>query len=135
MITLERNSPGTATVGRRLMAAIAFGFSLIAVNAADAADTFRHLKGKEIKAKFAGMDFTDDVHWADAFGRDGRIVRYDMGKKNAGKWRVEKGQLCISVEGEETCYQVWISDTAVQLRDPDGTFFLEGVLQKPSARD
>ncbi|MDX8512145.1 hypothetical protein [Mesorhizobium captivum] len=120
--------------GRILAASLVAG--LLSVQGADAAETFRQLKGKEIRAKFAGRDFTDDVHWADAFGRDGRMTSYDMGKKTTGTWRVEKDQLCTSLDEEDRCYLVWTSGTTVQLRDPDGgAWTLDGVLEKPSKRD
>jgi hypothetical protein len=109
--------------------------SLSALHAASAAEPFRPLKGKDIKARFAGMEFTDDVHWADVFGRDGRISSFSMGKKSTGKWRVEKDQLCIARQSEEErCYQVSVAGNSVQLREPGVEVFLDGVLQKPAAR-
>ncbi len=110
--------------------------SLLSVHGTNAAETFRQLKGKEIKAKFAGRDFTDDVHWADAFRRDGRMTSYDMGKKTTGTWRVEKDQLCTALDDEDHCYLAWTSGTTVELRDPDGgAWTLDGVLERPSKRD
>lgn len=38
-----------------------------------AADTFRQLKEREITARFAGMEFTDEVHFAHVFKRDGTL--------------------------------------------------------------
>lgn len=118
------------------MAAAGLVVSLLPLQDAHPAETFRQLKGKEIRTKFAGKDFTDDVHWADAFGRGGRMTSYDMGKKTTGTWRVEKDQLCTTLDGEDRCYLVWISGTTVQLRDPDGgAWTLDDVLEKPSKRD
>jgi hypothetical protein len=64
----------------------------IALPAADALaeDSFHRLKGALIQAKFAGMEMTDEVHWADTYGRDGTL----MGKKRVGKWWVRKDELC-----------------------------------------
>ena len=39
-----------------------------------AAETFHALKGSEIKARFAGMELTDGVHWSTVFGRNGRTM-------------------------------------------------------------
>ena len=125
--------PAVAGRGRTIAAALAI--SLAALQAAGAAEPFRQLKGKDIKARFAGMEFTDDVHWADDFSRDGRIASFSMGKKSASRWRVEKDQLCIAREREEErCYQVSVSGNSVQLREPGVEVFLDGVLQKPAAR-
>jgi hypothetical protein len=43
------------------------------VSAALAAEPFRQLTGPEIKARFAGMEFTDEVHWAMVFGCDSSL--------------------------------------------------------------
>jgi hypothetical protein len=125
--------PAVAGRGRTVAAALAI--SLAALQAAAAAELFRQLKGRDIKARFAGMEFTDEVHWADVFGRDGRIASFSMGKKSAGMWRVDKDQLCVAREREEErCYQVSVSGNNVQLREPGVEVFLDGVLQKPAAR-
>jgi len=68
----------------------------IAVPAADAlaGDNFQRPKGSQIQAKFAGMEMTDEVHWADTYGRDGTLTTYEMGKKRVGKWWVQRDELC-----------------------------------------
>jgi hypothetical protein len=126
----------SAVAGRsRTVVAAALAISLAALHAAAAAEPFRQLNGKDIKARFAGMEFTDDVHWADVFGRDGRITSFSMGKKSIGKWRVDKDRLCIAREREEErCYQVSVSGNSVQLREPGVEVILDGVLQKPAVR-
>ena len=48
--------------------AVLFGVS---TTAAGAADAFRPPKGREIAATFTGMEFTDQVHFAEVFKRDG----------------------------------------------------------------
>ncbi|MGQ7518040.1 hypothetical protein ACTGVA_11635, partial [Streptococcus suis] len=68
--------------------AVSMAFCFLAFQTTDAAEAFRQLKGKEIKATFTGKDFTDDVHWAYAFGRDGKVTSYEMGRKTAGSWRI-----------------------------------------------
>ncbi|MFH6787391.1 hypothetical protein [Methylobacterium sp. MA0201] len=107
-----------------------------AVKQAGAADAFRQLKGREITAKFAGQEFTDEVHFAEVFGRDGSLSAISMGKRKAGKWRVVGDELCRSHERDEPrCHQVWISGTKVQLRQPGIDITEDGVLQKPAARN
>ena len=43
-----------------LFAGLGFGL----VTAPRAAETFHALKGSEIRARFAGMELTDGVHWS-----------------------------------------------------------------------
>jgi len=107
----------------------------IAVPAADAltGDNFQRLKGSQIQAKFAGMEMTDEVHWADIYGRDGALTTYEMGKKRVGKWWVQRDELCHD-RGKDMkgCYEVWISGKKVELRGQGMP--LEGVLQNPANR-
>ena len=102
-----------------------------------AAETFRQIRGRDISARFAGMEMTDEVHWARVFAKDGTDVSFSLGIKSQGKWRVEKNQLCIdrskSTE-DNRCYEVWISGKNVQLRQPGIDIHDEGILQKPVKR-
>src|SRR5215211_2545047 len=75
-----------------LLAGVSFGFT----TAPSAAEAFHALKGSEIKARFAEMEFTDGVHWSYIFGRDGRTKSFSMGKPGAGTWRVQKDELCLT---------------------------------------
>jgi len=102
---------------------------------ADAAEKFQKLSGAQIRARLAGMEITDETHWADVFAADGTLTSYSMGRKSNGKWRVQKDELCIDRGKDEGgCYQVWISGKKVELRREGSTLPLEGVLQKQSAR-
>jgi len=60
-----------------------------------AAEKFQKLSGAQIRAKFVGMEMTDNVHWADVFGPNGDLKSYSMGRKKDGKWRTEKDELCV----------------------------------------
>ena len=102
-----------------------------------AADTFTQLKGREIYARFVGMELTDKAHWAKVFSRDGTYLSYWMLKKTTSKWRIEKNALCIDRDapnGTDRCFEVWMFGQDVQLRQPDAHFPIEGVLQKPEKR-
>jgi hypothetical protein len=102
---------------------------------ADAAEKFQKLSGAQIRARLAGMEITDETHWADVFAADGTLMSYSMGRKSNGKWRVQKDELCIDRGKDEGgCYQVWISGKKVELRREGSALPLEGVLQKQSAR-
>jgi hypothetical protein len=95
---------------------------------------FKKLSGPEIRAKFTGMEFTDEVHWGEVYGANGKLTSDEMGKKRLGSWRVEKNQLCTDYakEGGSSCYEVWVSGKNVQLRIQDSSALpLEGVLERP----
>ena|SRR5215203_826551 len=115
--------------------AVALTVSLaISASGADAAESFRQLRGADIKSRFAGMEFTDDVHWALVFGRDGNLSSFEMGAAGKGTWKVEKDELCLNYGREgRRCYAVWASGKSVQLRR-EGTLPEDGVLQKPAVR-
>jgi hypothetical protein len=99
------------------------------------AEAFKKLTGTQIKARFAGMDMSDGVHWRDSYERDGRIVSQSMGKQRSGTWRVEGDRLCVDL-GAETggCYRVWLAGSKVEFRREgfDGTI-LDGELLKPGS--
>jgi hypothetical protein len=100
-----------------------------------AAEKFQKLGGAQIRAKVAGMEMTDDVHWADVFERNGALRSFSMGRKQAGKWRVQKDELCLEQGQESGCYEVWLAGNKVELRPKGSGLPREGVLQKPAARD
>jgi len=97
----------------------------------------RKLSAAQIRAKLVGMQFTDGVHWGEVYSADGTLTSTDMGKKRVGTWRLQQDQLCTNLgqEGGSNCYEVWLSDTKVELRLPGADeSALEGVLEKPPAR-
>jgi hypothetical protein len=101
-----------------------------------AAEKFQKLSGAQIHAKFAGMEMTDNVHWADVFGPNGDLKSYSMGRKKDGKWRTEKDELCVDRGKDDGgCYQVWVSGKNVELRREGLPAAFEGILQRPAARN
>src|SRR5205809_109577 len=80
-----------------------------------AAEDFKKLSDAQIRRTFAGMEFTDQVHWAERYGADGRLTTREMGTTRLGAWRVEGDQLCVDLgkEGGRGCYEVWISGNKV----------------------
>jgi hypothetical protein len=124
------------TMKRSVLAIVAFA-GLCAPLSGNGADKFQRLSGAQIRAKFIGMEMTDNVHWADVFGRNGDLTSYSMGKKKDGKWRVDKDELCIERgQDEGGCYQVWLSGKNVEFRReglPAAAF--EGLLQRPAVRN
>jgi hypothetical protein len=103
---------------------------------AGAAEKFQRLSGAQIRAKFAGMEMTDGVHWADVYERGGGLPSFSMGRKTVGKWRVEKEELCLDRGKDDSgCYQVSMSGKNVEMRRQGANLPLEGVLQRPTARN
>jgi hypothetical protein len=120
-----------------LMTVMLFAMTFYEASAC-AAEQFKKLPASQIRAKFAGMELTDHVHWVEAYGATGTLTTREMGKTRVGRWRVEEDQLCVDLgqEGGRGCYEVWISGNNVELRTPGSSALpFQGVLQKsPTGR-
>ena len=118
---------GTAVTAATVVAALASG--------AAAEEKLQKLSAGQIRAKMAGMELTDGVHWRELYGRGGTVTSDSMGRKRTGKWRVEKDQLCIEFENEPPAngYEVWMSGKKVELRR-QGLLPLQGVVEQPTGR-
>jgi hypothetical protein len=70
-----------------------------------AEDQFKNLSGTQIRAKFTGMEFTDQVHWGEVYESSGKLKSEEMGTKRTGTWRIQKDQLCADYgkEGGSSC--------------------------------
>src|SRR5262245_61000055 len=116
------------------------GFAFLAVTTVASTgitqEKFQKLTGGHIRARFGGMELTDNVHWRDLYQRNGTVISTSMGRKRAGRWRVEKDQLCIEFEGEPIpkCYDVWVSGKEVELRR-EGLLPLQGTLEPSSGQN
>jgi len=101
---------------------------------AAAEEKFQKLAGGQIRAKIAGMEISDQVHWREVYDRSGRVTSMSMGRKRTGKWRVEKDQLCIELEKDPVnCYDVLVSGKKVKLQR-EGLLPLEGMIEPPTGR-
>jgi hypothetical protein len=78
----------------KMIAATIMASTSIALSAA-AAENAQKLSGSQIRAKFTGMQLTDQVHWRYVYDRDVTLRGYSMGTKKVGKWAVEKDELCL----------------------------------------
>jgi hypothetical protein len=96
---------------KAIVTAIAACVGLLASEATShAAEKFQELTGTQIRARFTGVEMTDNVHFADVFGANGGLRTYSMGSKKDGKWRIERDELCVDRGKDDGgCYQVWIS--------------------------
>ena len=99
-----------------------------------AEDQFKKLSGTQIRAKFTGMEFTDEVHWGEVYESNGKLRSEEMGTKRTDTWRIQKDQLCTDYGKEvgSNCYEVWMSGKNVELKIPDSPALpLEGFLARP----
>lgn len=114
-----------------------FGLALVLGTGAAAAERFQKLTGAQIRAKFSGMEMSDNVHWRDFYEPNGTLTSQSMGRQRIGKWRIDKDELCVDRGKDDGgCYQVWVSGKNVQLKRPTLDFpIMEGMLQNPIKRE
>jgi hypothetical protein len=128
------NTPEITMIRRTALATITILGTAAFASSVATEEKFQKLTGAQIRAKFAGMELTDEVHWRDLYERNGTVLSSSMGRKRTGKWRVEKDELCIEFENElENCYQVRLSGKKVELRG-EGLLPSDGVLEQPGRK-
>ena len=119
----------------KMIAAAAAASISVDVSAA-AAENLQKLSGVQIRAKFVGMQLTDEVHWRYVYDRDGRLRSYSMGTKKVGKWAVEKDKLCLYLnEPDDGCYEVSRAGASIEMKPVGLGSIFEGVLQAPADRN
>ncbi len=119
----------------RIIAAATVASIAVEISALGAEDSLK-LSGTQIRAKFTGMQLTDEVHWRYVYGRDGTLKSYSMGTKKVGKWAVEKDELCLYLgETDDGCYEVSLSGKRIEMKPSGVGLSLEGVLQTPADRN
>ena len=118
-----------------LLGAATTALVVVLASGALAEEKLQKLSAGQIRAKMAGMELTDGVHWRELYGRGGTVTSDSMGRKRTGKWRVEKDQLCIEFDKDPPakCYEVWMSGKTVELRR-ESLMPLQGVIEQPSGR-
>ena len=100
------------------------------------AENSRKLSGSQIRAKLAGMQLTDEVHWRDVYDRDGTLRSYSDGKRKVGRWVVEKDELCVYFkEPDDGCYEVLLSGDRIEMKPSGLGLSIEGILQAPTDRN
>src|SRR6266436_815763 len=67
-------------LAKGLLAALAIGSVSFGISPV-VAESAQRLSGAQIRAKFAGMQLTDEVHFRDVYERDGTLTSYSMGAK------------------------------------------------------
>ena len=129
------NAAPTTMIKKRMTTAMIVMLGAVDFEATAAAEQkFERLTGAQIQARFPGMELTDETHWGEVFERNGTLTITSMGHKSAGKWRIQKDQLCLDTGNEPGggCYEVWLSRRNVELRNQASSVPLEAVLQKPA---
>jgi len=115
-----------------LIAALTSGIGGLVALDADlvAAETLQKLSGAQIRAKFVGMQLTDEVHYRLVYERGGTLRSVQMGVKKSGKWVIEKDQLCLYLgETDDGCYDVALSGKTFTLTPAGLGSPLDGILQ------
>ena len=105
--------------------------SLVALDAGFvAAESLQKLSGAQIRAKFAGMQLTDEVHYRLVYERNGTLRSVALGVKKRGKWVIDKDQLCLYLqEPDDGCYEVAFSGKTFTLTPAGLGSTLDGILQ------
>jgi hypothetical protein len=124
-------------MNRRVSILVAATLGSISVEAPTiAAENSRKLSGSQIRAKFAGMQLTDEVHFRDVYDRDGTLRSYSMGTKKVGKWAIQKDELCLYFkEPDDGCYEVSLSGDRIEMKPSGLGLSVEGILQTPTDRN
>src|SRR5882757_1186094 len=117
-----------------VLAAAALG--LISFETDVAAEKPQRLSGDQIRARFTGMQLTDEVHWRYVYDRGGTLRSYSMGTKKIGKWAIEKDELCLYLkEPDDSCFEVSLSGKRIEMKPSGLGLTLVGVLQTPADRN
>ena len=100
-----------------------------------AAENFKKLSGDQIRARFAGMQVTDEVHWRDVYVRDGSLRSYSMGSERLGNWFTRKDEFCVDLpEPDAGCFEVGLSGRRVAMKSTGPGLPVGGVVQTPTDR-
>jgi len=98
---------------------------------------FQKLTGSQIRARIAGMQMTDEVHWRYVYDRNGTLRTQSMGRARAGTWSIQKDELCLDLGGgpDGGCFEVWLSGRNVEMRPTGIGLPLEGVIERSTDRN
>jgi hypothetical protein len=88
------------------------------------------LSGRQIRARLAGMQVTDEVHHRFVYERDGTLRSYSMGSNKVGGWSVKGNELCLDLgEREDGCYSVLRAGDRIAMVPSGLTRSIDGMLQ------
>jgi hypothetical protein len=125
-----------AAIKRLAVTFVAVVLGFISLEVSVAAENSQKLPGAGIRAKFVGMQLTDEVHYRFVYEHDGTLRSYAMGVKKSGKWVVSNDQLCLYLqESDDGCYDVSQSGDSFTLTPAGLGLALTGNLQRISNRE
>lgn len=103
---------------------------------ASAADQFRMLDGKQIRARMVGKDITDGAHWTLYLRPDGSVVGSESGDSWTGSWKIRDDRLCMTQPGSASlvCNEVWMSGANIRMRATGDEKPLEAMVMAHQAK-
>jgi hypothetical protein len=98
-----------------------------------ASEKLQRLSGPQIRARLAGRELTDEVHWRTVYERDGALRNYALGSKRLGKWSIQGDDLCEEdlLEPDGGCFELALSVTRIVMT-PTGWDCLSMAFSRPS---
>lgn len=120
---------------RKMRLLVALALTIVVTLPADAEENFEMLKATQIRARVAGKDISDGVHWSEYYRKDGALISVDMGTQRTGIWKIQGDKLCKAKEKNKplTCYEVWMSGDSISLRLNKGDTHFIGNIEKHGA--
>jgi hypothetical protein len=99
-------------------------------------DKFQRLTGSQIRARIAGMQIADETHWRYVYERNGTLRTQAMGRTNAGRWSIQKDELCLDLgdSPDGGCFEVWLAGRNVEMKPTGNGLPLEGVIEQATDR-
>lgn len=128
---MNASKPSRPRVTRLVAVLVAFIGGLVASDAGlAAAQGLRKVTGAQIRARFIGMQLTDEVHYRFVFERDDTLRIVSAGAKTRGRWAIEKDQLCLYLrESDDGCYDVAQSGRTFTLTPTGVGLPADGILE------
>ena len=136
-IMKRRSSPRLDAAMRNVVTILAAAtLSSVSCEISVVAAESQKLSGSQIRAKFTGMQLTDEVHYRFVYDRDGTLRSYSMGTNKVGKWAIEKEELCVYFkEPEDGCYEISLSGDRIEMKPSGLGLTIDGILQTPTDRN
>lgn len=113
-----------ATMSALVLAPILALATMQAATAQPRPAEFQRLGDADIRARILGRDITDDFHWTEYYRANGVLDIDGMGRRRAGRWKIERGLLYIQrpeIAAGFECFQVWVWGDEVSLRTGTGS--------------
>lgn len=103
-----------------------------ASTAVPAVDSWRPVRGADLRPAFASHELADGVHYAYQFSGEGTFSGYEMARAVRGTWRANGNEFCwtwLKPAGAEECFKVERNGADIRLLR-DGNEVLFGKLSR-----